>query len=195
MEKICLLVEAILLICFLFLEIICKVDYDKIYIGFIFCFLTIFVCAICQSVFLGRIIANNLSYDCSDDITNELLRKENENTKKSIVYTAANLGVDFFVIFINILSILICMIIYIYVEEIVYCPCSCICCEKSDIDENNSQENKYNSNKDGNNNPKTEVVVINRKQEKADNRNEHIPENNLYAPPNVYPENNSNENL
>ena len=33
---------------------------------------------------------NDLSYKCSDDITNEVLKKENENTKKSILYTTIN---------------------------------------------------------------------------------------------------------
>ena len=51
---------------------------------------------ICHSVFLGRIMHNDLSYKCSDDITNEVLKKENENTKKSILYTTINLGLNIF---------------------------------------------------------------------------------------------------
>ena len=42
------------------------------------------------------IINNNLSYNCSDDITNELLRKENEKTKKNTIFIAINFGLDVF---------------------------------------------------------------------------------------------------
>ena len=52
-------------------------------------FLLIFI--ICHSVFLSRIINNDISYNCSDDITNEVLRKERENTKKTILHTNINL--------------------------------------------------------------------------------------------------------
>ena len=117
MEKKCLLIEGILLFCFLFVPIIVMIILccvkkgldvnDKSFSYFIaiifFCLLLILACLISQSVFLGRIIKSDLSYNCSDDITNEVLRKENENTKKSIIYTAANLGIDIFVFLFNIL--------------------------------------------------------------------------------------------
>ena len=217
MEKICLLVEAIILfVIFISIPLLSYADtrvgspdiFVIMYIIIIFSFPTIFVCAICQSVFLGRIIANDLSYDCSDDTTNEVLRKENENTKKSMIYTATNLGLDLFLIFINIFSILICYIINKCREidfpsciekcremELCLCSCSCNCFKKKVINRYNSPKNRYNSNKDGNSNPQTEVVVVNRKQDNPDNRNGQIPENNLGAPPFVYPENNSNANL
>ena len=76
----------------------------------IICFINIIsflVFVICQSVFLGMIISYNLSYNCSEDITNELLRKENEKTKINIIYIAINLGLDFINIFINSIYILI----------------------------------------------------------------------------------------
>ena len=166
------------------------------------------VCAICHSVFLGRIIANDLSYDCSDDITNEVLRKENENTKKSMIYTAANLGLDISLLFINIFSILICFVIDKCREiefssciekcremELCSCSCPCNCFKKKVINRYNSPKNRYNSNKDGNSNPVAEVVVVNRKQENNDNRKGQIPENNYGAPPIAYPGINSNANL
>ena len=43
-------------------------------------------CLIAEAVYISRIIKNNTSYQCSDDITNELFRKENDNTEKSILY-------------------------------------------------------------------------------------------------------------
>jgi len=76
----------------------------------IICFINIIsflVFVICQSVFLGMINKYNLSYNCSDDITNELLRKENEKTKNNIIYIAINLGLDVFYVFINSIYILI----------------------------------------------------------------------------------------
>ena len=130
-ESTCLLVEVIILFCFLIM-VPCMLCCSKnnsgsdtfFIITFIMCFLTIFVCAICQAVFLGRIIANDLSYDCSDYRTNEVLRKENQNTKKSIIYTAVNLGLDSSLILINILSLIICKIINVC-EDMETCCCIC----------------------------------------------------------------------
>ena len=53
---------------------------------------------ICQSVFISAIIENNLFYECSDDLTNELLNHENKNTKKTIIYGAINLAADCLII-------------------------------------------------------------------------------------------------
>ncbi len=46
---------------------------------------------ICFIVFLKGIQNNDLFYDCSDDITNEFLKQENNNTKKSITIVVINL--------------------------------------------------------------------------------------------------------
>ena len=73
---------------------------------FVFYFLLVFSCTICQIVFLIRIIHNDLSYDCSDKISNELLKKENTNTKLTILYTAINLGADILVIILVIVPLL-----------------------------------------------------------------------------------------
>ena len=115
MEKTCLLVESIIIFSFhlvliiTLISILCKssgtgndICFELI---FLILFLSLFfVCLICQAVFLGRITNNDLSYDCSDDITNEILRKENENTKKSISYTKVNLGLDIAIILLNIIT-------------------------------------------------------------------------------------------
>ena len=58
-------------------------------------------CIICHSVFLGRILSNNISYDCSDPITNELFRIQKENIDKIIIFTAINIGIDIFIILIH----------------------------------------------------------------------------------------------
>ena len=72
------------------------------------------ICIICQAVFLGRIIKYDFSYDCSDEITNEVLRLENLNTKKSIKYSAINLGIDVFFILFNVLAFLIVILMEKY---------------------------------------------------------------------------------
>ena len=53
-------------------------------------------------------IGHNLEYNCSDNITNEVFRKENEKTKKSIFYISINLGIELFVVSLNIIYIINC---------------------------------------------------------------------------------------
>ena len=74
--------------------------------------LIIFACIICQIIFLHRILDNDIYYNCSDDKTNEVLRKERENTKKTILYTEINLGVDILIFLFNIFSLLIVYLSY-----------------------------------------------------------------------------------
>ena len=52
---------------------------------------------ICKSIFLGEIINHNLSYNCSDMISNEVFRKENENTAKSILFFSIDLIIEIFI--------------------------------------------------------------------------------------------------
>ena len=68
------------------------------------------ICIICQAVFLGRIIKYDLAYECSDEKTNEVSRLENLNTKKSILYTGVNLGLDIFYILFNVFAHLVILI-------------------------------------------------------------------------------------
>ena len=69
-----------------------------------------------EIIFLKRIIYIDLSYDCSDKITNEIIKKENEYTEKTIIYLLINLGADLLVIF-------ILFLFYVYI--------SCECCFKN----------------------------------------------------------------
>ena len=118
MEKICLILEFIIIqlllfFCFVFLMVACciskkeKCMYDALFVFLIICLVFNLTCAISQCIFLGRMIKFDLSYKCSDEITNEVIRKENINTKKSIIYTAVNLGLDYFYILFNIFSMII----------------------------------------------------------------------------------------
>lgn len=69
---------------------------------------------ICHIIFLSRIIHYDLSdYECSDIITNEILRKENLNTKKTIKFITINLVGD-------ILAVLIIFFNFLYwiLEEV-----------------------------------------------------------------------------
>ena len=63
-----------------------KYCYEILVVFLIIYLLLYLICIVCQAVFLGRIIKYDISYDCSDEITNEVLRLENLNTKKSIKY-------------------------------------------------------------------------------------------------------------
>ena len=122
-EGICILVEGIIIFCFGFVIILtliiikCKRLLGEpvyyILFGFLnFILLLNLICLICQSVFLGKIIKNDLAYDCSDEITNEVLRLENLNTKKTIIYSGINLGADVLYILFNVLFFLI-----VYIKE------------------------------------------------------------------------------
>ena len=113
---------------------------------------------------MGKIIYNDLSYNCSDDITNEVSKKENQNTKASILYTSVNLGLDIFIILINVLVVLINCLINKYRERKIFYDSYNVKL-KSDIKEKNlnfnSAQNKYKSGgicKE----PEMEVTVDNR---------------------------------
>ena len=103
MEKVCLLIEGITTIIIpglaYLLTLFPSTSSNSIVIGQITCLLllsvlTFLICLICQAVFLGYIVHYSLSYNCSDVITNELLKKEEGKTKRSIIFTAVSLGLD-----------------------------------------------------------------------------------------------------
>ena len=64
-------------------------------------------CLIAQAVYLSRIKKNDISYQCSDSITNELFRTQKDITNKSITYSWINLGFDIFVIVGNVIAMTI----------------------------------------------------------------------------------------
>lgn len=111
-ERICSLVELLIIFSILFVGLLFMCILKNKYIDrrkkddILLSFLLLLICIICHSVFLGKIIYNDLSYNCSDDITNEVSKKENQNTKASILYTSVNLGLDIFFILINVLVVL-----------------------------------------------------------------------------------------
>ena len=123
-----------------------------LYVTLIISSLLSLICIICQSVFLRRIIDYDLSYDCSDKITNEILRIENLNNKNDIKYTAVNLGLDCFFVLFNLSAFLIIIII-----DYVKWNCDTV------SDDNDSGINK--NNEEGmNKKPAKEVIVDNATQ-------------------------------
>ena len=86
------------------------------FIVLIFFLVFLFIGNICQIVFLVRIKNNDIFYNCSDVITNEILRIENENTKKTISYTKTNLIVDVFAFVIYLILFIIILLLYKYEE-------------------------------------------------------------------------------
>ena len=146
MAKACLLVEFCgVIIEWLILFIITIIESCKnnkftcIYIC-LFVYLLLYLllnlaCIICKSVFLARIIKNNFSYYCSEEITNEVLRKENEKIKKSILLIAINLAADIFVFLLGGLSLLIAFLLKKYEDY-----------KKKKLTDNNNIQDFYKSN-------------------------------------------------
>ena len=117
-EKFCTFAEGIIIISLWFPLLIMTIlwqcfnrDSDirnkVLFFFFLFFMLLIIICMICHGIFLVKIKAYDLSYKCSDETTNELLRLENENTKSSILYTSISLGIDIFVLSVNIIALFI----------------------------------------------------------------------------------------
>ena len=97
-------------------------------------------------------IDHDLSYDCGDKITNEILRIENLNNKNDIKYTAVNLDLDCFFVLFNLSAFLIIIII-----DYVKWNCDTV------SDDNDSGINK--NNEEGmNKKPAKEVIVDNATQ-------------------------------
>ena len=147
-EKILLLVESIIIFAFIFIAIfsvnvlIRRNHREKYFIGLkclnIFYLIVFIPCMICQSVFIKRIIANDLLYECSDEITNEILNQEYKNTKKTIIYSAINLAAD---------CLIIILLIYLFIIMVLD---SRGCCGNCDKEQKQRKEPIINSNKTDN---------------------------------------------
>ena len=204
-EGIIILVEAIIIFSFwpalfLFISIAwCKakslfeegIIYNILFVFLIICLLINLAFAICQSVFLGRIIKYDLAYHCSDEITNEVLRKENLNTKTSIKFTAINLGFDIFYILFNICAFLMAFVI----EKIDALKKNNYSIQNSSANNNNNKDNKA-QNKfkvdEFINKPIREVIVNNETPNKINQYDKPINNNNINQKnanniPNSYP--------
>ena len=227
MEKVCLIVEAIIIFCFWIAIVIficiwrCQSRYTlsqnlyDISFGFLFiCLVMNLICIICQSVFLGRIIKYDLAYECSDEKTNEVSRLENLNTKKSILYTGVNLGLDIFYVLFNVFAHLVILI----KNKLEDCEFEFNVFsrnkdkETNNSDYNNNNKNNFNAN-DHYKEPIREVIINNGTPNQYDNKpldndnfNNHInkninnnnfdtPINDLGVPPAIVPGFASDANL
>ena len=186
-EKLCLLIEAIIIFSILLVIIIyiiivkCKkrpFNYKTLLVFLIICLSLNLIFVLCQAIFLGIIIKYNFSYDCSDEITNEISRLESLNTKKSIKYSAINLGADAFYILFNAFSFLI-----VILEK------KCGSNEKNLVSKNkekknNNHKNNKEQNKIGINNfnkkPIREIIVQNKKSNIDEKSSDRINDNNNY---------------
>ena len=186
MEQTLLFVEAVMILGLsssLLLILLCtfcdhKKDslYECFFVILIISSLLSFICIICQSVFLRRIIDYDLSYDCSDKITNEMLRKENLNLKESIKYTAVNLGLDCFYILFNLIGFLI-FIILVIIEEIKFSRYMAKDKNLTVYNNNDLEHNKKNEEGRNKENAKEVIVdngtltIVNQSDKLADNNN------------------------
>ena len=118
------------------------------------------ICIICQAVFLGRIIKYDLSYDRSDEKTNEVLRLENLNIKNSIKYTAVNLGLDIFYILFNVFGHLI-IFMSTKCHSIDFNIYSKNSEKKTNYKNDNDHINDFRGNNNNNKQPIKEVIVNN----------------------------------
>ena len=117
----------------------------------------------------------DLSNECSDSITNEVLKKNISNINKQIVYTAVNLGLDVFIIIVSVIALTYEKFYEFFKYDLPCYNCDCVCpCKK---------KYKYtvSISKQKNNND----ICINRKPKNLD-----APEG-----PNPYEEMNANPNL
>ena len=98
-EKILLLVEPIIIFAFEFITLLIFLNereafWEKLQCINFFNLILFIYLIIYQSVFIWIMIENDLFYECSDEITNEIINQETKNTKKTIIYAAINLAAD-----------------------------------------------------------------------------------------------------
>ena len=97
----------------------------------------IYSCFICQIVFFCRIKYNDVSdYNCSDPITNELIRIGSEANDKQFLYFTINFYLDVFLAGVNCLDILIVFASIIFGFE----KCCKNLCKKRESYQNNDRE-------------------------------------------------------
>ena len=173
-EKVILIIEPTVILG-LFLSILyCLIHgvycggYGLVCIFFCFDFVLTFTCSICQIVYLARIINNDLSYDCSDTITNEFFKQQSNNTKKTMIFTIINFTADLIFIVLCILSFINpkcenCDSCYDFLSKLKRCcDCDCECNKRKNkaiiIDIYGSDNFKNKNNEINNKNQKRDVV-------------------------------------
>ena len=170
------LIESIIMLTLLFILFTLKFTrIETIYYIFSIIFIIFYVIVIiCNIVFLKAIQNNDLFYNCSDDITNEFLKNENNNTKKSITIVEINLILDIIAIFLFLIMYLHkCKVFYFFRKKI-------FSSKNFEKNENNNNEisNIHSKLKPNNKNLEqiNEKVPIN--EQKNENSNNVTKENN-----------------
>ena len=95
--------EALFLVIFIFFVNINICSNPDYFINDILVFLVVLLIfnlinTIFQITCLWSIISYNVEYNCSDDLTNEIFKKEKSNTNNTILYISINIGLDIFII-------------------------------------------------------------------------------------------------
>ena len=114
-EKALLLTEGFLLALFVLIAFFlfnCRNDCELASIVlYCICMALVIPCFICHIVFIYRLNKYDATgYNCSDSITNELIRKGTEDNYKLILYVTINFYLDVFIVGINCLIILITLV-------------------------------------------------------------------------------------
>ena len=145
------------------------------YSFFLLSSIILFIFIIIQSVVLRKIIYYNIFYNCSDDITNEVFKKENDNTNKTILYISINIGLDIFIILLHFLPKL-----KIFIIEILNKFKNYLYKKNNNSDLNSERVSKRNDLEEQNNKPMDDSPE---------------PIKDLGVPPNIIQETSSKTNL
>ena len=125
---------------------------NKIFFGFLMMGLfTNLLGIFMQGAFMMKFIKYKVLYGyCSDDLTNELIKIENEKIESSILYSYINFGIDAFIILLNLILGIIYLIINLSNS-----------CSKTNHTSRQPQKNSANNNS---NNSKDIIIKQNNKQ-------------------------------
>ena len=127
-EKILLLVEPIIIFAFEFTTLLIFLKVREKFWEILQCinminFISFISFMICQSVFIRVMIENDLFYECSDEITKEIINQETKNTKKTIIYATINLAADCIII-------ILLLAYFCSLRESKCCCCDCSVSDK-----------------------------------------------------------------
>ena len=117
----------------------------------------LFCCFVCQAVFYSRIASNDLTgYDCSDDITNEIIKKGFEDSSRNILYIRINFYLELCLFGGNIIAILVGYIMSIFGD----CLSNNVSNHDSEPKSSKTRNEKSNEKSDINENPETKASEI-----------------------------------
>ena len=109
-------------------------------------------CFICHIVYFVRVSKNDISgYNCSDDITNEIIRKGIEDSTRNIIYIKVNFYLELALFVGNVLAVII---------NIIMDKCKGNSVVENDKSENNKINNDINEKAETKNNENNEIPLV-----------------------------------